>query len=199
MPPKAKISREMIIEEAFQIARTEGADKITARHISERLKCSTQPVLYHFATVEEIKTAVYQQADAYHTDWLMNLKHNDKSPMLNMGMNYIRFAVKERNLFHLLFQSNEFTGASLVDLIRSEELIPIIQVLQQETDLTPDEAREVFTTLFIFIHGYASMFANNEMVYDEKFIETSLTNVFYGAVYTTKESGKPGGKNEETV
>ncbi len=199
MPPKAKISREMIIEEAFQIARTKGADKITARHISERLKCSTQPVLYHFATVEEIKAAVYQQADAYHTDWLMNLKHNDENPMLSMGMNYIRFAVKERNLFHLLFQSNEFTGASLVDLIQSEELIPIIQVLQQETDLTPDEAREVFTTLFIFIHGYASMFANNEMVYDEKFIEISLIKVFHGAVYATKKSGKPGGKNEETV
>ena len=38
MPPKAKISKEMIIEEAFQIVREEGADKITARRISERLK-----------------------------------------------------------------------------------------------------------------------------------------------------------------
>ena len=64
MPPKAKISKEMIIEEAFQIARTEGVDKITARRISERLNCSTQPVLYYFATVEEIKTAVCLRAKA---------------------------------------------------------------------------------------------------------------------------------------
>ena len=47
------ITREMIIEEAFHIARTEGADKITSRRIAESLQCSTQPVLYHFATVEE--------------------------------------------------------------------------------------------------------------------------------------------------
>ena len=71
MPPKAKITKEMIVEEAFQIARTQGADKITARSIAQRLKCSTQPVLYYFATVEEIKEAVYQRADAYHTRFLM--------------------------------------------------------------------------------------------------------------------------------
>lgn len=65
MPPKAKITKEMMIQEAFQIARTEDVNRITARRISERLKCSTQPILYYFATVDEIKVAVYQQADEY--------------------------------------------------------------------------------------------------------------------------------------
>lgn len=194
MPPKAKITKEMIIQEAFQIARTEGANKITARRISERLKCSTQPVLYYFATVDEIKAAVYQQADEYHSHWLMNLECGYENPMLGIGINYIRFAVREKNLFHLLFQSNEFTGVGIIDLIQSEELLPILQVLQQEAGLTMDEAREVFTTLFVFAHGYASMFANNEMIYDEKLLEESLTKVFYGAIYTTKEI-----KNEKDI
>lgn len=194
MPPKARISKEMIIEEAFQIARAEGADRITARRISERLMCSTQPVLYYFATVEEIKEAVYQHANEYHTGWLMNMKCDYEYPMLSIGMNYIRFAVKERNLFHLLFQSNGFTGASLIDLVQSNELNPIMQVLQQEAGLTIEETREVFTTLFVFVHGYASMFANNEMVYDEKLLKTSLTKVFYGAVYAAKED-----INEENI
>ncbi len=186
MPPKARISKEMIIAEAFQIAQKQGADKITARSISERLKCSTQPVLYYFATVEEIKEAVYQKADAYHTCRLMNMECDYGNPMLNIGMNYIRFAVEERNLFHLLFQSNEFSGASMMELIHSEALEPVIQILQQEAGVTVDEAGEIFTTLFIFVHGYASMFANNEMTYDEKLLVTSLTKVFWGAVYAAK-------------
>lgn len=194
MPPKARISKEMIIEEAFQIARTEGADKITARRISEKLKCSTQPVLYYFATVEEIKAAVYQQADAYHTCCLMNMEHDYGNPMLNIGMNYIRFAVDERNLFRFLFQSNEFSGTGLTDLIQSEELAPIMQVLQQEIEVTTEEAKEIFTTLFVFVHGYASMFANNEMVYDEKLLEVSLTKVFSGAIYAAREV-----EDEETL
>ena len=186
MPPKAKVSKEMIISEAFQIARAEGIDKITARRIAERLNCSTQPVLYYFSTVDEIKAEVYRQADEYHTDWIMSMGHND-DPMLTIGMNYIRFAVEERNLFHLLFQSNEFSGATLIDLFQLEELKPMIQLLAKEAEVTTHEAKEIFTTLAVFVHGYASLFANNEMIYDEKLLKKSLTNVFYGAVYAAKE------------
>lgn len=187
MPPKARISKEMILEEAFQIARTEGADRITARRISERLKCSTQPVLYYFSAVEEIKAAVYQQADDYHTRFLMNREHDHgKNPMLSLGMNYIRFAVEERNLFHLLFQSNEFSGTGLTELVQSETLEPVLQILQQETGVTKENAKEIFTTLFVFVHGYASLFANNEMTYDGKLLEASLAKVFSGAVYAEK-------------
>ena len=122
------------------------------------------------------------------------MEHDYGNPMLSIGMNYIRFAVEEKNLFHLLFQSNEFSGASLMDLIQSEELNPVMQVLQQEADVTADEAKEIFTTLFVFIHGYASMFANNEIVYDEKILAMSLTKVFYGAIYAAKEI-----KDEENI
>lgn len=195
MPPKARISKEMIMEEAFQIARTEGADRMTARRISERLKCSTQPVLYYFATVEEIKAAVYQLADDYHTRFLMNVEHDYGNPMLSIGMNYIRFAIEERNLFRFLFQSNEFSGAGLTDLVQSEALEPVLQVLQQEAGVTKAEAKEIFITLFVFVHGYASLFANNEMTYDSGLLAAALTKVFSGAVYVVKEKAAPDDSN----
>lgn len=194
MPPKAKISKEMILEEAFQIARTQGADKITARSISQGLNCSTQPILYYFGTVEEIKAAVYQRADEYHSRRLMNMDHDYGNPMLNIGMNYIRFAAEERNLFRFLFQSNEFSNVSLTDLVQSENLTPVLQVLRQETGVAADETREIFMTLFVFVHGYASLFANNEMTYDEKLITEALKKVFSGAVCAAKEV-----PNEKTV
>lgn len=192
MPPKARITKEMIVEEAFQIARTQGADKITARSIAQRLQCSTQPVLYYFATVEEIKKAVYQRADAYHSHWLMDSADDDG--MLGIGIRYVRFAAEERNLFHLLFQPGAFSGASLNDLVSAEELNPIIQVLCQETGVTEDAAREIFSTLFVFVHGYASLLANNEMKLEEDQLALSLKKVFLGAVYAEKER-----ENEENL
>lgn len=192
MPPKAKITKEMIVEEAFQIARTQGADKITARSIAQRLQCSTQPVLYYFATVEEIKEAVYQRADAYHSHWPMDSADDDG--MLGIGIRYVRFAAEERNLFHLLFQPGAFSGASLNDLVSAEELNPIIQVLRQETGVTEDAAREIFSTLFVFVHGYASLLANNEMKLEEDRLTSSLKKVFSGAVYAEKER-----ENEENI
>lgn len=190
MPPKTRITREMIVEAAFQIARTQGADKITARSVAQRLNCSTQPVLYSFATVEEIKEAVYRRADDYHTRWLMDAQGDDGDGMLGIGMRYVRFAAEERNLFHLLFQPGVFSGAGLSDLVSSEALDPIIQVLGQEADVTEDEAREIFTTLFVFVHGYASLLANNEMKLEKAHLEEALKRVFWGAVHWEKEKGK---------
>lgn len=187
MPPKVKITKEMIVDGAFDIARTVGADKITARSISERLNCSTQPVLYHFASVEEIKREVYRKTDEYHAAFLMNMENDYGNPMLAIGMNYIRFAIEESQLFRFLFQSNEFSDAGMIELLDSEELLPILLVLQQELGVSLSETKEIFLTLFIFAHGYASLYANNSMVYEEQILLTTLTKVFYGAVYAAKE------------
>ena len=37
MPPKVKITKEMIIDAAFEIARSEGAENINARTVSKKL------------------------------------------------------------------------------------------------------------------------------------------------------------------
>ncbi len=187
MPPKAKISQDMIIDAAFQIAQSDGADKITARNISERLNCSTQPVLYYFSTVDEIKKAVYQQADQFHTGYIMNMEKDYGNPFLAIGINYIRFAVEEPHLFRFLFQSDEFSGAGLSDLIQSDDLAPIFEVLQQEIDTTLEEAQEIFSSLFIFVHGYASLYANNSLVYEENTLIETLAKLFDGIVYAAKE------------
>jgi len=187
MPPKARITKAMIVEEAYEIARAEGVEKITARAVSERLGCSTQPVLYYFATVDEIKAAVYQRANEYHTRRLMDMAQDCEDPMLAIGMNYVRFAVEERNLFRLLFQSNCFSGAGFIELVQSEELQPIMGILPQETGVSAQKAQQIFTIICVFVHGYASMLANNEMAYDEKALASLLNQVFIGAVYAAKE------------
>ena len=52
MPPKPKIKRDMVIDAAFEVVRKTGAENINARTVSKKLNCSTQPVMYHFATIE---------------------------------------------------------------------------------------------------------------------------------------------------
>ena len=186
MPPRAKITKEMIVDTAFCIVQEQGIDKVTARSISEKLNCSTQPVLYHFATIEEIKDNVYKKADEYHTGYIMNMEQDYGNPMLAIGVNYIRFAIEERNLFRFLFQSNVFSGFGILDLVESEEIGPLLEVLKQELDMPMEQVKKVFSTLFIFVHGYASLYANNTMVFDEKEVLEALDNVFLGAVCALK-------------
>lgn len=194
MPPKVKITKEMIVDAAFDIIRSEGAEKITARRISEVLNCSTQPVLYHFATVDEIKEAVYAKVDKYQSSYLMDMTNDYDNPMLVIGLNYIRFAVEESQMFRFLFQSNEFKGASLLQLTETDILAPMLEILQQETNMSAAQAKEIFTTLLVFVHGYASFFANNDMIYKEEELILQLTKVFDGAICIAKEK-----KDEETI
>lgn len=180
MPPKAKITRKMIVDAAFEIIRNTGVETMNARTVSKKLNCSTQPVMYHFKTIEELKRAVYKKSDEYHSAYIMDI-HSD-NPMKDIGLNYIQFAVKEKNLFRFLFQSDEFSGKNISELINAEELQTIIAILSQETAVNTEQAKMIFRLLFLMAHGYASMFANNEMEYDEQTVLSDLGLIFDGAV-----------------
>lgn len=64
MPPKPKITKQMILDASFAIAREQGYELINARTIAEKLNCSTQPVMYNFKTIEEIREETYRLATA---------------------------------------------------------------------------------------------------------------------------------------
>lgn len=53
--------------------------------------------------------------DEYHSSYIMDIHSNN--PMKDIGLNYIQFAVKGKNLFRFLFQSNEFLGKKYFSVI----------------------------------------------------------------------------------
>ena len=187
MPAKIKATKEMIVDAAFAVARETGAENINARTVSERLNCSTQPVMYHFATIEALKRAAYEKADLYHSEYLMNIENRQKGAMLGIGMNYIRFAIEEPHLFRFLFQSDFFNGSTLLELIDAEELTPVLSAMQRAMEVDIEQVKKIFLTVFLFAHGYASIIANNALKYDEELINSHLEQAYRGAVLAAQE------------
>ena len=185
MPPKSRITREMILDAAYTLAREQGIDSVNARSISQQLGCSTQPVLYYFKRVEDIRREVYAMADAYHSVSLMQ-PTDDENPMIAIGLNYIRFAAQEKALFRLLFQSDNFAGQNIADLIDAPEILPFLEIFQSEAELTLEQAKIVFKSLMLLVHGCASMLANNTMEYNENEIIPILEMAFMGMIAATK-------------
>lgn len=188
--PKAKISREMIVDAAFEVARGLGAENVNARTVAEKLGCSTQPVMYHFARIEELKRAVYEKSDRFHTEYLMNIKGSENGVMLGIGLNYIRFAIQEPHLFRFLFQSGFATGNSLLEIINSEELKPLLKMMSGAMKTTLKQTKEVFVTIAMFAHGYASIIANNSLEYDEALAAEQLERAYRGAILALREGKK---------
>lgn len=181
MPPKMKISRDMVIEAAFEIARAFGAERINARMVAQRLGCSTQPVMYHFAAMEELKKSAYQRADVFHAEYLLNIEAN-QDVMLNIGLNYIRFAAQEPNLFRFLFQSGYGGQRNLAELLDDEALEPVLSAMQTAMGLDMRQTKEIFVQLAMFAHGYASLIANGGLKYEEQEAAQRLTCAFRGAI-----------------
>lgn len=188
--PKARITREMVVDAAFDIARSAGVENVNARTVSEKLGCSTQPVMYHFARIEELKRAVYQKADRFHSEYLMNVADPENGIMLGIGLNYIRFAIREPNLFRFLFQSGYAVGSSFAEMADSEELKPLLDVMGKAAGLPPERTKSAFVTIAMFAHGCASIIANNSLEYDEQTIAAQLERAYRGAVLAEREENK---------
>ena len=182
MPPKARVTKEMVIEAGFGIVRSEGQESLNVRRIAAQLNCSTQPVMYHYKTVDELKADIYAAADKFHTKYIMQPCDNAKDPLLSIGLNYIRFAEKEKFLFRFLFQSDKFRNIGFKEMLGNSENDFLIQPLAEQTGLAPEQAKTVFETLFICVHGYASLLANNSMEYNEEHSAELLKNIFMSTV-----------------
>ena len=146
--------------------------------------------MYHFATIEALKKAAYAKSDCFHTEYLMRIKDPQEGPMLGIGLNYIRFAIEEPHLFRFLFQSGLAAGNSLLEMIDSKELEPVILPMQQAMELSMEQTKEVFITIALFAHGYASIIANNSLEYDEEVVSLHLERAYRGAVLAVREEAK---------
>lgn len=185
MPPKVKITKEMVTDASVEIIRRNGHESLNARTIAEYLNCSTQPVLYNYRTVDEIREAAYAVADAYHTAFIMP-KETDGNPMLALGLNYVRFGYEEKNLFRFLFQTNKFGGMDVNTLMNDPALSGIMDVMAAGLQCGADETREMFLTFFCVAHGMASLLANNALEYDEAQSRKMLEDVFFGMIASRK-------------
>lgn len=182
MPPKTKISREMILEAAFKLVREEGDEAVNARRIAEYLDCSTQPVMYNFKTIEELRQEVYGMVDKYHTDYIMAVEEEVDSPLLAIGLNYIRFGNEEKNLFRFLFQTNQFSGMDLNALFADPALEGMLKMIAGSMKGDLAAAETLFRKVAVMAHGYASLLANNALEYDEDACSGDLTDVFMSAM-----------------
>lgn len=190
MPPKPRITKEMIIDAGFEQVRKYGAETLNVRSVAAALDCSTQPIMYHYQSVDELKSDIYAAADDFHSGFIMNISGSD-NVMLSIGLNYIRFAVVEQHLFRFLFQSDKFTNTGFAELLSGDELHAMLRPLCAQAQLSEDEGREAFMSLFVTAHGLASLYANNSMKYEEEVCTGLLISAMYGTIGYIRQRRRP--------
>ncbi len=108
MPPKSRIEREEILSRAFEIARREGFESLTARGLAAALGCSTQPIYDAFADRKALEAAVAGRAFAFMLCRMRENPEPDVPPDAAIALGYIRFALEEGHLFRLIARNGLF-------------------------------------------------------------------------------------------
>lgn len=173
MPPKVKTTKEMIINAAFEIAGQSGIEAVNAKNVANYLNCSTQPVMYNFATVEELRRAVFDKAFAYMKEQVVFPKgEKSQYPMREVGLDYISFARNNPNLFKLLFESSYSENCPTDELGIDMDFQPVIEAFARFLNTSVEEARAEWLIRYFMVHGIASRIVNQKIDYsDEQLLE----------------------------
>jgi AcrR family transcriptional regulator len=189
MPPKVKISEQAIVDAAIQIIREEGEGALHARSVAKALGCSVQPIFHNFPSMEHLRKAVYRKVDTLFEEQLLKGLEQNAIPFLGLGLSYIDFARREKNLFRLLFMSDEFAGKQVIDLVSNDANKPIISIIVQMTQLSEKQSEQIFLGIWLLVHGIASMLATNECTLEDEQISQLLIHTFTALKHEYSEEG----------
>jgi AcrR family transcriptional regulator len=177
MPPKGKPTREEIINTAFEIVRQSGEQFLNARTIAKALNCSTQPVFSNFASMNELRLAVVEKADALCKEFAKREVESGKFPPYKAhGMAYIRFAKEEKELFKLLFMCDR----------KGKEFVPTsdfeasVEAIMKSNNLKKEKAELMHLEMWTCVHGIGSMLATSFLELDFELISRMLSDVYQG-------------------
>lgn len=149
--PRQKITREMILDEAFKITRELGIDSVNTGVVSKSLGCSVQPIYSYFKNMDDLKIAIYNKTHREFND-----RFNSDTSMEFAILEYVKFAYEEKNLFSLLFLGNfhEMYSKSKKQDGKSDMFMEL---------LSEDKKDNKKFDYFIFAHGIASLIVNNKL------------------------------------
>lgn len=176
MPPKNKLTREEIINAAFELVRAEGFAALTARALAARLQVSTSPIFVYFKTMEELKPLIFKKI----AETLVGYQSRKRSgrPFFDMGLGYIAFAREEKKLFQELFASGQ--NIALEDILDDSQFA----AMKSDPDtagLSDQALKDIFQKMWIFVHGMAVL-AHQDALPSADDAEQNLLNDVGGAV-----------------
>lgn len=183
MPPKQRITREMILERSFAMFCKEGMEAVNARSVAKALNCSTQPIFSYFEGMEDLRSAIEQKAKDTFTQVMQSA--SEEGSFLACGTAYIRLASEQPRLF-----------ARLLLTVGEEEPMPLLAEgleeklkgsLSGQYGLDGQQADRLYHDLWTYAHGMASLVAVGRLAFDEQVIAERLA--FAGDALAQKVKG----------
>lgn len=156
--PKQRITKEMVENTAFEIARSGGIEQVMVKTIAQKIGCSVQPIYSYCTNMEELRKTVKQRARAFIRQYVTD--HVDPSDLFrSTGRAYVLAAKEEPYLFKL-FILQEREGISSLDALYAAETDPrVAQKIACELGIEISTAKQLHLNMLIYTIGIGTIFA----------------------------------------
>ena len=170
MPPKVKITREMMLDAVLALTRKQGFESVNARNIATELDCSTRPIFTVYQNMEEMKKDFLEFAYSFYCSYVEQYKKKSGvEDDLLWPLSYLSFAQEEPNLFQLLFVDDiALDLGKAMDFYQEMENGEKADAFAQRQGLERQKGRKVFLDLFLYAHGMAVLTAVGKMHLQQK-------------------------------
>lgn len=171
MPRTKQIEKQDILRAAAEVIRQKGESALTVRSIAAVLGCSTQPLYYEFANVEQLRAELLPYVREHYLQFRC-------SNYKEFGRHFLNFARNEKELFRFVYLRRRAPGETLLDDINYDETI---RLLSQNLEMEPETARRMHHQMQLRCYGLGVMLATDYLELTEAQIETELTE-FYSLI-----------------
>lgn len=176
MPARRKIQKEDIIQESVTIVSQEGINALNARKIAKKLGCSTQPLFYIYENMDDLKKDVMNEiVKIFDIEVLKS--ETGQLEYKDIGINYIRFAKEEPELFKIMFNRQISEGAfDFIDLTGSAKTI--LETISKQTGMSNEDAKQFHLRMWLYVNGIASLVANQTVEFNDEEIAELLKDQY---------------------
>lgn len=178
MPPKAKFSREEIIDAAINIVREDGFDALTSRALGTKLGSSARPIFTVFQNMEEVQQEVIIAAKQKYREYISKGLSQDLA-FKGVGMEYILFSINEPKLFQLLFMTEQSQIPDLTGVLPliDDSYEQILWSIQSGYEIDKSSAEILYRHLWIYTHGIATLCATNMCRFTDEEVSSMIRQV----------------------
>lgn len=191
MPPKAKFTREEIVNAGLNIVRKRGMGAVTARELGMELGSSARPVFTVFHSMEEVQEEIVRAAKEVYNRCVKQ-ELSQEMAFKSVGMEYIGFAGREPQLFRLLFMRERAETPGVKDVLFAidDNHEEILHSIQTQYGLSEENAWALYRHLWIYTHGIATLCATNVCSFETGEIDGMMTEVFTSILKNIKAGEK---------
>ncbi len=158
MPPKAVLTKEIIVDAAFELVREHGFDALTARSIAQTLGCSTQPIYSVYGNMSEIKKDVYSKVVTFALASFESYKDERNTSALNLAIGSLHFAKNEKRLFQTVYLSGYKKYDLAKDAFIGEEMyLTHLRSRGRLSIVEEDKRKRIMLALSIYVIGLGTM------------------------------------------